>query len=113
MEAELGIPKNSATEPDFLGWEVKQHNVANFDRVEAGTITLMTPEPSGGFYKERGPEAFIRKFGYADKLDRADRFICSMITFRSPHVGWSGTAGDFPQNDSQFPPGMILKQCER
>jgi hypothetical protein len=74
LEAELGIPKNSAAEPDFLGWEVKQHNVANFDRVEAGTITLMTPEPSGGFYRERGPEAFIRKFGYADKLERADRF---------------------------------------
>ncbi len=60
-------------EPDFLGWEVKQHSVANFDRVEAGTITLMTPEPSGGFYKERGPEAFIRKFGYADKNDVPDR----------------------------------------
>jgi hypothetical protein len=74
LEAELGIPKNSDAEPDFLGWEVKQHNVASFDRVEAGTITLMTPEPSGGFYREHGPEAFIRKFGYADRLDRADRF---------------------------------------
>ncbi|MDH7503867.1 MAG: MvaI/BcnI family restriction endonuclease [Verrucomicrobiota bacterium] len=73
LEAELGIPKNSEAEPDFLGWEVKQHNVASFDRVEAGTITLMTPEPDGGFYRERGPEAFVRKFGYADKLDRPDR----------------------------------------
>ncbi len=74
LEAELGIPKNSASEPDFLGWEVKQHNVSNFDRIEAGTITLMTPEPTGGFYRENGPVAFIRKFGYADKLERADRF---------------------------------------
>jgi hypothetical protein len=73
LEAELGIPKNSDAEPDYHGWEIKQHNVANFDRVEAGTITLMTPEPSGGFYKERGPEAFIRKFGYPDRNDVPDR----------------------------------------
>jgi hypothetical protein len=73
LEAELGIPKNSEAEPDFLGWEVKQHAVANFERLEAGTITLMTPEPTGGFYTERGPEAFVRRFGYADKRGRADR----------------------------------------
>ena len=69
----MGIPKNSAAEPDFLGWEIKQHNVANFDRVEVGTITLMTPEPTDGFYKERGPEAFVRQFGYPDKHERPDR----------------------------------------
>jgi hypothetical protein len=73
LEAELGIPKNSDAEPDFLGWEVTQHAVSNFDRVEAGTITLMTPEPTGGYYRENGVEAFVRKFGYADKLGRADR----------------------------------------
>ncbi len=73
LEAELGIAKNSDAEPDFRGWEVKQHAVANFDRVESGTITLMTPEPTGGFYKESGVEAFVRKFGYPDKLGREDR----------------------------------------
>lgn len=73
LEAELGIPKNSSSEPDFLGWEVKQHNVSNFDRFEAGTITLMTPEPTAGFYKDQGVEAFVRKFGYPDKLGRPDR----------------------------------------
>ncbi|MBI5821850.1 MAG: MvaI/BcnI restriction endonuclease family protein [Verrucomicrobia bacterium] len=73
LEAELGVPKNSDAEPDFLGWEVKQHAVASFERVAAGTITLMTPEPTGGFYKERGPEAFVRRFGYVDKLGRPDR----------------------------------------
>lgn len=73
LEAELGIPKNSDAEPDFLGWEVKQHTVSNFDRVGAGTITLMTPEPTGGYYRVHGVEAFVRKFGYADKLGRADR----------------------------------------
>lgn len=74
LEAELGIPKNSVAEPDFLGWEVKQHSVTSFARADSGTaITLMTPEPTGGFYKERGVEAFIRKFGYPDKNDRPDR----------------------------------------
>jgi hypothetical protein len=52
---------------------VKQHTVSNFDRLEAGTITLLTPEPTGGFYHEQGVEAFVRKFGYKDKLGRADR----------------------------------------
>jgi hypothetical protein len=74
LEAELGIPKNSIAEPDFLGWEVKQHLVTSFERMPTGTaITLMTPEPAGGFYKEQGVEAFIRKFGYADKNDVPDR----------------------------------------
>ena len=73
MEAELGIPKNSAAEPDFLGWEVKQHAVTNFNRAEVGNITLMTPEPTSGFYGERGLEAFVRRFGYPDKRGRPDR----------------------------------------
>lgn len=73
LEAELGVPKNSEAEPDFLGWEIKQHNVTRFDRVGVGTITLMTPEPTGGFYRESGVEAFVRKFGYEDKLNRPDR----------------------------------------
>lgn len=74
LEAELGIPKNSEAEPDFLGWEVKQYAVDDFNRIEsAKPITLMTPEPSGGFYKEHSVEAFIRKFGYADKMGRQDR----------------------------------------
>lgn len=73
LEAELNIPKNSDAEPDFLGWEVKQHTVTSFDRAEVGTITLMTPEPTGGFYEEQGVEAFVRRFGYADKKGRVDR----------------------------------------
>ena len=61
-------------ESDFLGWEVKQRAVTSFARTDAGTaITLMTPEPTGGFYKEQGVEAFIRRFGYPDKNDKPDR----------------------------------------
>lgn len=74
LEAELGISKNSYSEPDFLGWEVKQHSVSSFARPCTGApITLMTPEPTGGVYKEEGVETFIRRFGYPDKLGRPDR----------------------------------------
>lgn len=73
LEAELDIAKNSRSEPDLFGWEVKQHAVSSFDRLDAGTITLMTPEPTGGFYRDKGPEQFIREFGYADKAGRLDR----------------------------------------
>jgi hypothetical protein len=74
LEAELGIAKNSSAEPDFLGWEVKQYAVEDFERFEsAKPVTLMTPEPSGGFYKDHDAQAFIRKFGYPDKMGREDR----------------------------------------
>jgi hypothetical protein len=65
LEAELGITPNSRSEPDFMGWEVKQHS--------SNVLTLMTPEPTGGFYVENGVEQFVRTFGYADLRGRADR----------------------------------------
>ncbi len=73
LEAELGIPKNSESVPDFRGWEVKQHKVSNFERLTGGAITLMTPEPTGGLYKEQGVESFIREYGYPDKHGRPSR----------------------------------------
>jgi len=74
LEAELGIPKNSKAEPDFLGYEVKQHQVTSFDRPGSGSaITLMTPEPKLGYYASSGVVEFIRRFGYADKMGREDR----------------------------------------
>jgi hypothetical protein len=73
LEAELGITANGYSEPDFLGWEVKQFNVARFDKFKSEVITLMTPEPTGGFYVERSVKEFIKKFGYKDKRGREDR----------------------------------------
>jgi hypothetical protein len=73
LESELGIVANSNASPDYLGWEVKAHSVARLDRPHSGTVTLMTPEPSGGFYKTEGVAAFVREFGYPDKLGRKDR----------------------------------------
>lgn len=79
LEAELGIRPNSRSEPDFLGWEVKQHAVRNFANLQqrllnkGAPITLMTPEPTSGYYAEAGPARFIREYGYADRTGRADR----------------------------------------
>jgi hypothetical protein len=73
LEAELGVRPNGFSEPDFHGWEVKQHNVVALGRPESGgPITLMTPEPTGGVYVEDGVREFIRRFGYTDEtiLDR-------------------------------------------
>jgi hypothetical protein len=82
LEAELGVSKNSESKPDFLGWEVKQYNVSSFERPDSGKpITLITPEPTGGFYRDHGTEAFIRKFGYADKRGRSDR-----LNFGGKHI---------------------------
>lgn len=73
LEAELGIRPNGYSEPDFLGWEVKQFGVANFARVNSAIITLMTPEPTDGIYRTEGVEAFLRQYGYADKAGKVDR----------------------------------------
>ncbi|AZI53756.1 MvaI/BcnI restriction endonuclease family protein [Epilithonimonas vandammei] len=73
LEAELGITPNGYSEPDFLGWEVKQFGVTNFERINSSVITLMTPEPTDGMYKTQGTEAFLHTYGYPDKTGREDR----------------------------------------
>ncbi|WP_137904956.1 MvaI/BcnI family restriction endonuclease [Chryseobacterium sp. 2VB] len=73
LEAELGITPNGYSEPDFLGWEVKQFGVSNFERINSSVITLMTPEPTDGIYKTQGTEEFLIKYGYADRTGREDR----------------------------------------
>ncbi|WAC49802.1 MvaI/BcnI family restriction endonuclease [Asticcacaulis sp. SL142] len=75
LEAELGISPNGYSEPDFMGWEIKQYSVTDFQTYRAKTpVTLMTPEPNGGTYKDEGVAEFLRRFGYADKSGKADRF---------------------------------------
>ena len=74
LEAELGVAPNSYAEPDFLGWEIKQYGVTNFDTFRPKSpVTLMTPEPTGGIYKDSGLPFFLKKFGYPDQLGRDDR----------------------------------------
>jgi hypothetical protein len=73
LEAELGITPNGYSEPDFLGWEIKQFGITNFARVGSATITLMTPEPTEGLYVSQGVDYFIRTYGYPDQNNRPDR----------------------------------------
>jgi hypothetical protein len=73
LEAELGITPNGYAEPDFRGWEVKQHGVTRFEHQTNSLVTLMTPEPSDGFYVEKGVIAFVEKYGYADVAGREGR----------------------------------------
>ncbi|NQZ78566.1 MAG: MvaI/BcnI restriction endonuclease family protein [Ekhidna sp.] len=73
LEAELGITPNGYSEPDFLGWEIKQFGVKKLENISSSVITLMTPEPTDGLYKTKGTEFFVRTYGYPDKLGRPDR----------------------------------------
>lgn len=74
LEAELGISPNGYADPDFMGWEVKQYGVSDFISYRAKSpVTLMTPEPTGGLYRDEGVDAFLRRYGYADKSGKADR----------------------------------------
>lgn len=68
LEAELGIRPNGYANPDFHGWEIKQHNVSQLNRPgSGGPITLMTPEPTSGVYVEEGIEVFMHRYGYPDR----------------------------------------------
>lgn len=74
LEAELGIARNGRTGPDIFGWEVKAVGVTALEKpFGSKQVTLITPEPNGGFYKSEGKSAFVRKYGYADKNGIVDR----------------------------------------
>ncbi len=73
LEAELGITPNGYSEPDYMGWEIKQFSVSDFNRYNSAVITLMTPEPTHGYYVDAGIEKFILKYGYKDKGGREAR----------------------------------------
>lgn len=73
LEALLGVVPNALSEPDFAGWEVKTYTVSSFGSTANKAITLMTPEPTGGFYRDAGAEAFVRRYGYEDTRGRDDR----------------------------------------
>jgi MvaI/BcnI restriction endonuclease family len=67
LEAHLGISPNGNAEPDYMGWEVKQHK---FDKK---VITLMTPDPDKGFAAEEGTEKLVQKYGYIPRDGKKDR----------------------------------------
>jgi len=56
LEALFGIIPNGRSMPDFRGWEIKAYG--------SSRITLMTPEPDGGYYAAEGVESFVRRYGH-------------------------------------------------
>lgn len=72
LEALLGIRSNGFSEPDYKGWEIKVRQVKDIDSPNNSIVTLFTPEPASGAYKD-DIDAFIRRFGYPDKKGRPDR----------------------------------------
>ena len=73
LEAELGVRPSGHAVPDFLGWEIKQYGVKDFTHKVSVPLTLMTPEPSGGYYADEGAKAFVHRFGYADRHGQPNR----------------------------------------
>lgn len=61
--AELNVPADGKAQPDYRGWEVKAYTVRTFASAASCRVTLMTPEPTGGYYGERGVAAFLAKYG--------------------------------------------------
>jgi len=74
LEAELGVVPNGIAEPDFKGWEIKQFGVKDYHLTNSKALTVMTPEPDGGFYVQEGIKPFMHRYGYANPKisDRRD-----------------------------------------
>jgi len=88
LEAELGIIPNGIAEPDFLGWEIKQFGVDRCNLIGSKVLTVMTPEPNGGYYAKNGAEAFVRKYGYRsptthDRYDFTGRHMYGSVCAKS------------------------------
>jgi len=81
LEAALGIKPNGISEPDYLGWEVKQFGVTKFPAIGSKPTTLMTPEPNGGIYTSKGAIEFVKRYGYPDKSGKPDR-----LNFGGKHI---------------------------
>jgi hypothetical protein len=73
LESLLGIRSNGYSQPDFRGWEIKARQVANAEKPGVSVVTLFTPEPTAGIYRNEGAVEFVRRYGYADTHGRNDR----------------------------------------
>jgi MvaI/BcnI restriction endonuclease family protein len=103
LEAELGIAINARAAPDFEGWEVKALTVDKFESAGGRVITLMTPEPTGGFYGSKGAESFVRRFGCpsqsgSGKLHFTGRHVantkCAKTTLTLELLGYDDSNGE-------------------
>lgn len=65
LESVLGVEANSNAGPDLLGWEVKAFEAkTNGSQLPSKPVTLFTPNPTEGFYGEKGLEVFLETYGY-------------------------------------------------
>jgi len=65
MEAHFGLAPNGVPGPDYLGWELKAKTTSAFPlKLKSSPLTLMTTEPDGGLYADRGLEMFLKTWGY-------------------------------------------------
>lgn len=96
LEALLGIVPNGRSEPDFEGWELKAYS--------GNVLTLMTPEPRGGFYGEQGAARFLRKYGVPKKDDPTTLYFTGIHYAGKPHqkTGMTLTLTGFHVNKGAF-----------
>ena len=106
LEAELGICANGHSNPDFMGWEVKQHAVGKLDAPRASRVTLFTPEPDHGYYVTEGIPKFIRKFGkWNSQKQRWDFTGSHRCDERSSKTGLTLSIAGFTPGSSRFDVG--------
>ncbi|QOW20493.1 MvaI/BcnI restriction endonuclease family protein [Lysobacter ciconiae] len=84
LEALLGIKPNGDAAPDFMGWEIKAFS--------SDRITLMTPEPNGGFYGSEGVGAFVRRYGRPIP-DKDQLYFTGAHQFGKPNARTAMTLG--------------------
>lgn len=94
LEALLGVKPNSIAGPDFMGWEIKAFS--------SDKVTLMTPEPDGGYYGENGVEAFLRKYGYERDDDSMYFTGVHKVNERKPTTGQLLTLVGFDENSGKI-----------
>lgn len=113
LEALLGIRSNGFSKPDFMGWEIKARQVKNADKPNSSVVTLFTPEPTTGVYRNEGFETFIRRFGYPDRKGKADRLNFGGVhrANNPPHhlTGLKLVLDGFKPDTSEYlPTGAVL-----
>lgn len=114
LEAELGICANGHSNPDFMGWEVKQHAVGKLDTPRASRITLFTPEPDLGYYVTEGIPKFIRRFGeWNSKKQRWDFTGSHSCDERSSRTGLTLSVEGFVPTSLHFDAGGSIALLDK
>lgn len=96
MEAKLGILPNADAKPDYEGYEIKTLVNTN--------VTLMTPEPDSGLYKDEGLLSFLKKYGYQDEHGVYRLSKRHKVGVQHPDTGLTLTLdyGDFHPVEKRF-----------